>query len=362
MPAAGPPEPGPPLFAGHLAGYYATVLLDLGRRTGALQAALDAVEGATAAELAGRCGLDVRNLAEWIAGMAAAGYLEPIRDRGGQFHGRFRPTGAALAAFRGGLAVDADAVLEFSRRVSGLLPEVAAAMRTGGGVPRERYADLAGDLIDRVRVPLYERALIDDWLGRVPGVTPALAGGLAVAELGCGSGQACRILGRSFPRSTVTGIDRDGATFERGRKEIAAAGIGNVELVEADAEGAPAGAPPTVPGSRFDLVLVLDSLHHAGRPAAMLREAARLCRPGGRIVVVEPTVAGEGAEGADPVAVLGYAGSLLYCLQESLAAGGPGYGGGVPAAELVRLLSSAGLRPEPARDSPSGYTVVAAGR
>jgi SAM-dependent methyltransferase len=350
MTAFDPAGVGQPLFARHLSGFYATLLLDLGRRTGALEAVLQAPEGIDAAGLADRCGLDPRNAAEWLAGMVAAGYLEQVR-------GVSRPTAGAIATFREGLPVDAHAVLEFARRIPELLPEVAAAMRSGAGIPHQRYVELAGDLLDRFHAPLYRQSLIGDWLAAVPGLVPALEAGAAVVELGCGSGQACRLLGQVFPRSRITGVDRDGGTFERGRKEIAGAGIGNVDLLEAD----PADREPVLAPGGADLVLLLDVLHHMGRPATVLDHAARLCRPGAWVVVVEPTVPPAG-NAADPSAVVDYAGSLLYCLQDALAAGGPGYGAGVPGHEVARLQAGAGLRPAPAHHSRSGYSVFAANR
>ena len=38
----------------------------------------------------------------------------------------------------------------------------------------------------------------------------------------------------------------------------------------------------------FDGIVMLDTLHHLERPARFLREAARVVRPGGRLVMIEP--------------------------------------------------------------------------
>jgi SAM-dependent methyltransferase len=40
----------------------------------------------------------------------------------------------------------------------------------------------------------------------------------------------------------------------------------------------------------FDAIAAVDVLHHLGRPAEFFREASRVLRPGGRVVVVEPWV------------------------------------------------------------------------
>ena len=42
------------------------------------------------------------------------------------------------------------------------------------------------------------------------------------------------------------------------------------------------------PGESFDIVLCRDVLHHVADRAATLKEILRVCRPGGRIVIIEP--------------------------------------------------------------------------
>lgn len=102
---------------------------------------------------------------------------------------------------------------------------------------------------------------------------------LDVVDFGCGTGVLTVELARWARK--VTAIDRSqgalGQAEDRARRE----GLTNVTFLEADLHALPLG-----PGKK-DLVVASQSLHHVEDPAAVLREAARILKPGGRIVVLE---------------------------------------------------------------------------
>jgi SAM-dependent methyltransferase len=88
---------------------------------------------------------------------------------------------------------------------------------------------------------------------------------------------------------------RPGLTIEIG------GGIGNLkqrlgEVVATDIQFAPwldcvadAQRPPFADGAAANIVMV-DVLHHLEFPAAFFREAARVLRPGGRVIMIEPAI------------------------------------------------------------------------
>ena len=102
---------------------------------------------------------------------------------------------------------------------------------------------------------------------------------LDVADFGCGSGVLSVELARWAKK--VVAIDRAASSLEQARARAGKAGLTNVTFLEADLHKLP------LPSGKKDLVVISQSLHHVTEPAAVLQEAARLLKPGGRIVVLE---------------------------------------------------------------------------
>jgi SAM-dependent methyltransferase len=99
--------------------------------------------------------------------------------------------------------------------------------------------------------------------------------GLDVVELGCGTAYFSAWLARRGAR--VVGLDVTPAQLETARRMQAETGL-SFELVEASAEDVP------LPDASFDLVLSEYGASIWCDPDAWIPEAARLLRPGGRLV------------------------------------------------------------------------------
>jgi SAM-dependent methyltransferase len=102
-----------------------------------------------------------------------------------------------------------------------------------------------------------------------------------VLEVGCGMGRYTLILARRGVR--VEGLDLSPVLLQRLQAYNQASGGREIPLHCADV-GSP---PPGLAGS-FDLVLGFFALHHLHGLPACFAAMARLVRPGGRVVFVEP--------------------------------------------------------------------------
>ncbi|HEY1698212.1 MAG TPA: class I SAM-dependent methyltransferase [Trebonia sp.] len=86
----------------------------------------------------------------------------------------------------------------------------------------------------------------------------------------------------------VVGVDLTRALLDLAAHRLETAGIENVLLQEGDA-----GNLPFVNGA-FDLVVCRAALHHFPDPAVQVAEMARVCRPGGRVVVSDMVAPSDG--------------------------------------------------------------------
>jgi SAM-dependent methyltransferase len=100
---------------------------------------------------------------------------------------------------------------------------------------------------------------------------------MVVLDVACGAAHASEVAAPHVRQ--VVGIDLTPALLTIGADRLRAAGIDNVLLQEGHAA-----ALPFVDGS-FDLVFCRTALHHFPDPQRCIHEMARVCRPGGRVVL-----------------------------------------------------------------------------
>ncbi len=101
-----------------------------------------------------------------------------------------------------------------------------------------------------------------------------------VLDVGCGAGQTSIDAAQVATAGSVLGVDLSGAMLEVARQRASAAGLANVQFVQADAQ-----VHPFEPAS-FDVVIGRTSAMFFGDPVAAFANLASALRPGGRLVLL----------------------------------------------------------------------------
>jgi ubiquinone/menaquinone biosynthesis C-methylase UbiE/DNA-binding transcriptional ArsR family regulator len=102
---------------------------------------------------------------------------------------------------------------------------------------------------------------------------------MVIADLGAGEGAFALLLAQRATK--VIAVDTSAKMIEVGREQAHRHGVTNVEYRLGDMEELP------IEDASVDLVFFSQSLHHALHPERAVHEAARILRPGGRIVILD---------------------------------------------------------------------------
>jgi ubiquinone/menaquinone biosynthesis C-methylase UbiE len=136
---------------------------------------------------------------------------------------------------------------------------------------------IAGRLEFRERIDTFVR-LRDAYFARLP-----LAGAGEILALGCGTGVEVRALAR-LPevRARILGVDHSPRLVETARRLALQEGLGEqVEYRVGDAHAL------DLPNECFDIVVLHTLLSHVADPLQVLRETARVTRPGGSVAIFD---------------------------------------------------------------------------
>jgi phosphatidylethanolamine/phosphatidyl-N-methylethanolamine N-methyltransferase len=110
-----------------------------------------------------------------------------------------------------------------------------------------------------------------------------------VLEVGVGTGLSLPMYGRHLE---IVGIDLSPEMLEKARTRVATEGLDNVAgIYEMDA------AQLTFPDNSFDTVVAMYVMTVVPEPERVMRELARVCKPGGEVIVVNHFSQREGVRG-----------------------------------------------------------------
>ncbi|HEY6758387.1 MAG TPA: arsenite methyltransferase [Baekduia sp.] len=156
----------------------------------------------------------------------------------------------------------------------------------------------------------------------VPTAVADLREGETVLDLGSGAGTDVLIsAARVGPNGKAIGLDMTDEMLALARANAAAAGVDNVAFVKGHIEDVP------LPDASVDVVISNCVINLSGDKPRVLREAARVLRPGGRFAISD-VIADEDMDAATRADVAAWTGCVAGALTE---------------AELTAALTAAGL-------------------
>lgn len=280
-------------------------LVILGDRLGIYSALADAGP-ATSQELAGKTGLNERQLREWLSAQTASGYVTYDAARG-----TFSLTPEQVAIF-----ADPNSPVAMTGgfySVSAVYhdePVVAESFRTGSGVPWGDHHDCLFCGVERFFRPGYDANLCSNWIPALEGVQEKLIAGISVADIGCGHGASTLIMAKAFPNSKFHGFDIHPASIATAKRHAAEQGVANVEFRVATAKD--------FPGRGYGFATIFDALHDMGDPVGAASHVQRSLDSNGTFMIVEPLAGDSLAENLNPVGRVYYGFSTMVCTPTSL--------------------------------------------
>jgi ubiquinone/menaquinone biosynthesis C-methylase UbiE len=269
----------------------------------------------TAPELAKETGIFERYAREWLEQQAAAGILT-VDDVSAQADERryLLPPGHIEPLLDLDSPYSIAPMCKSFVAVSGAMPALVAAFRSGGPVP---WSAFGRDMIEAqgdFNRPWLVGSLGTEYLPSIPDLHARLSGepGAKVADVACGVGWAAISLARAYPNITVDGIDPDEPSIEIASRNAKEAGVADrVRFQVKD------GADATLEG-QYDLAVVVESIHDMSQPVAVLGSIRKMLKPGATLIVADERTEDSFTAPASETERFFYAFSVLCCLPSAM--------------------------------------------
>lgn len=106
-----------------------------------------------------------------------------------------------------------------------------------------------------------------------------LTGAETILDVACGTGELERKILERFPRQNIEGIDLSEEMLRQARKKLS--NFSHLNWVCADSRHLP------FSDNRFDIVISCSAFHYMREPQKVLNEAARVLKPGGKLIIID---------------------------------------------------------------------------
>ena len=276
---------------------------------------LDRVGPMSSPELAKEAGTFERLTREWLEQQAAAGILDVDDVSADADARRYQlPPGHAEPLLDLDSPYSMAPLCKSFVAVSRVAPELVASFRSGAEVP---WSSFGRDMIEAqgdFNRPWLVASLGTEYMPSIPDIHDRLLGepGARVADVACGVGWAAISLARAYPNITVDGFDLDELSIEIASRNAEEAGV--ADRVRFEAKDA---ADPALE-DRYDLALVVESIHDMSQPVAVLGAIRKMLKPGGTLIVADERTEDAFTAPATETERFFYAYSVLCCLPSAM--------------------------------------------
>ena len=311
------------------------LMISVGYRAGLFETMKTLHHAATSEQLADAAGLNERYVREWLGAMATGGIVD-VDESGKLFH---LPASHAAMLTESGEGECLAHLTQYIPLMGSVEDRILYCFKHGGGVPYENFPRfhevMAADSGQSVVA-----GLLDHILPLAPGTTMALKHGIRVLDVGCGRGNALRLMAKTFPASEFFGYELSEEAIDYGRAKAEAAGLTNVTFEVRDLTTFNEDAPE----AEFDLITAFDAIHDQARPDHVLAGIRRALKPTGTFLMQDIGASSNVAENRDhPIGPLLYTISCMHCMTVSLAQGGIGVGAMWGEQMTLEFLAKAGF-------------------
>jgi 2-polyprenyl-3-methyl-5-hydroxy-6-metoxy-1,4-benzoquinol methylase len=286
----------------------------------------------TSQQIADAAGLNERYVREWLGAMVTGRFVDydPI-DKTYSL-----PAEHAAFLTRSAASDNIASITQFIPVLGVVEDRIIDCFYKGGGVPYcefKRFHAVMAEESGQTTVS----ALFDHVLPLIPGLTEALQQGIAVLDVGCGSGQAMNKLAQAFPNSRFTGYDFSGEAIANANAEAQMRKLSNIQFQVKD-------AATLDERDRYDFITTFDAIHDQAKPDVVLQNIYNALRSDGVYLMQDIRAATDvGSNLEHPIAPFLYTISCLHCMTVSLAYGGMGLGTMWGKEKALEMLSEAGF-------------------
>ena len=221
----------------------------------------------TVGELCGVLQLPQSTVSRHLKTLGDAGWVTSRRDGTSRFYSLAPETGDGARSQLWQLTrrqLDGRPVIDQDTR------RLARVLARRSATSQQFFASAAGRW-DRLREEMFGRDF--SWQA-LAGLLPS---NWIVGDLGCGTGALLTVLAQSVGR--VIGVDASDEMLAAARERTA--DLDNVELRRGSLEALP------IDAATLDAATMMLVLHHVASPGAAIAEAARVLKPGGRLLIVD---------------------------------------------------------------------------